>query len=137
MKKLIILFTAISFSLSAQDSISYKYELQGNGADSWVKSEYKNGQLSNRYMVYENPNSPKWKELKTSMFNSSLFQKAIVQANPNAYSTLLKVLSDGEAGDGNEQNLLLMINMLGMTFSAEEKAELNGYFETNNFTIRL
>lgn len=138
MKKLLFAFVLL-FSVPAlgQDSIYYTYELQGDGRDSWVKSEFKNGQLSNRTMVYENPNAPKWKELKTLMFNSPLFQRAIAQANPNAYSTLLKVISDGEAGDGSEQNLLMMINMLGMTFSAAEKAELNGYFETNNFTIRL
>jgi hypothetical protein len=137
MKKLFFLFLLFQTALIAQDSTHYSYTVQGDGRDSWVKSEFKNGQLSNRTMVYENPNAPKWKELKMSLFASPLFQRAIVQANPNAYSTLLKVLSDGENGDGNEANLLLMINMLGMTFSAQEKAELNGYFEANNFTIRL
>lgn len=138
MKKILFILTLfISVSAFGQDSVYYQYELQGNGVDSWVKSEFTNGVKTNKFMVYENPNSPKWKELKLALFSSPLYLRAITEANPNAYSTLLKLMTDGENGDASEQTFLVILNMLGMTFSDLEKAELNGYFEANNFTIRL
>jgi hypothetical protein len=138
MKKLLVIISLLfSIPVLSQDSIYVVIDPQGNGTTAWQVSEFRAGQLIDKYNTSENPNAPKWKELKMALFGSPLFQRAIVQANPNAYSTLLKVLSDGENGDGNEGNLHMMINMLGMTFSQAEKAELNGYFEINNFTIRL
>jgi len=34
----------------------YTYKPQGDGRDSWVCEEVENGELINRYMVYEDPN---------------------------------------------------------------------------------
>jgi len=81
-----------------------------------------------------------WKGLKTSLFYSTLFQRAVLEyetINHTIFSALTTTLSDGVNGNAKEQTVLSLINKLNMTFSEAEKAELNGYFETNNFTIRL
>lgn len=78
-----------------------------------------------------------WKGLRINLFYSPLFLKALTEANTNAYSTLLKVITDGEISEASENTFLYIFNMLGMTFSTAEKAELNGYLQANNFTIRI
>lgn len=35
----------------------YTYKQQGDGRDSWICEEIENGELVNRYMVYEDPNA--------------------------------------------------------------------------------
>jgi len=115
----------------------YTYKLQGDERDSWIVEEFDGDVMVNRYMIYENPIKLNWKGLRLNLYNSPLFIRAITEANPNAYSTLLKVITDGEIDNAFEETFLAIFNMLGMTFSAEEKTELNGYLEANNFTIRI
>ena len=117
---------------------TYTYKLQGDGRDSWIVEEFDDrGELENKYMVYENPIKLNWKGLRLNLYNSPLFIRAITEANPNAYFTLLKVITDGEIDNAFEETFLAIFNMLGMTFNDSEKAEINGYLIENNFTIRI
>ena len=78
-----------------------------------------------------------WKGLRINLFHSPLFLRALTEANQNVYSTLLKVITDGEISEASENTFLYIFNMLEMTFSSVEKEELNGYLTANNFTIRI
>lgn len=49
----------------------YTYKKQGDGRDSWICEETENGELVNRYMVYEDPN----KEIDLSNLTSEQIQK--------------------------------------------------------------
>lgn len=112
--------------------------------ETWRKAteeELRNGSSEMVLVSVENvavTNMPlNWKGLRIALFNSPLFNRAITEANPNLYSTLLKIITDGETDEADENIFLTILNMLGMTFSIAEKAELNKYFTDNNFTIRL
>lgn len=83
------------------------------------------------------PLSPNWKGLSQSLFYSAIFQKAKALANPNAYSTLLKVLTDGENTYASENAFLICFNWLDVNFTQSEKTELNTILANNNFTITI
>jgi len=76
-----------------------------------------------------------WKNFKEDLFKSALFYRAIQDANPNAYATLLKVISDGEAGITLESNFQLVFNLLGLVLTTEETIFLNTTLANNHFTI--
>lgn len=78
-----------------------------------------------------------WKELSQAFFYSSLMTKVLTQANPNAYSTFLKVLTDGENNYASENAFLAMFNAMGITWTTAEKAEINAILTANNFTIQI
>ena len=101
------------------------------GTSLWRCDEKENGITVNSYEVTQLPKN--WKQLKSDLFHSALFEKAIQQANSNAYSTLLTVIAD----ETDEQALLQLINMLGLSFSIEEKTTLNKILTDNNFTIQI
>lgn len=78
-----------------------------------------------------------WKNLSQAFFYSTLMPKAMQYATPNAYSTFLKVLTDGENNYASENAFLMTFNMLGVTWTPIEKAEINGILTANNFTIQV
>jgi hypothetical protein len=110
------------------------YKLQGDGRDSWIVKVYDdNNELVDTYMTYER----NWRGLTESLYGSQLFYKAMTSANPNAYSTILKVLSDGENGNSTQNTFLSVFNMLGVNWSEEEKTQLNTVLSDNLFTIQI
>jgi hypothetical protein len=76
-----------------------------------------------------------WNGLRAGLITSKAFVRAI--QNPNivnqvAYGALQSVLST----DGSEDNLKSMLEYT-MTYTIEEKAELNKLLSDNYFTIQL
>lgn len=93
-------------------------------------------------LVYseEVPDPPKyadWLNMKETLFKSQLFYKAISEANPNIYATLLKVIQDGENGVGKEQNFVDLFNLLNITWTPTELEYLDAVLQTNGFSIVL
>jgi len=78
-----------------------------------------------------------WKNLSQDFFYSSLMSKVLTNANPNGYSTFLKVLTDGENNYASENAFLSTFNMLGITWTPTEKAEINTILTNNNFTVQV
>jgi hypothetical protein len=78
-----------------------------------------------------------WKNLSQAFFYSTLMPKALQYASPNAYSTFLKVLTDGENNYASENAFLQMFNAMGITWTSAEKAEINAILTENNFTIQI
>ena len=85
----------------------------------------------------EEVKSINWLTFKETLFKSALFFRALTEANPNAYSTLLKIIQDGENNVGIENNFEYVFNLLGFTLTEEETIYLNSTLESNNFTIRF
>lgn len=111
----------------------YTYKKQGDGRDSWRCDEIENGVVVNSYMVYELPLN--WAGLRLALMTSQAFVRIL--SNPSAvnmvaYGALQTILST----ESNEQHLLQMLQ-LTMSFTDQEKLEINAIFESNNFTIRL
>lgn len=86
---------------------------------------------------HEESSELNWKGLSQDLFYSPLFQKAMMFANPNAYSTLLKVLTDGENNFASQNAFLQAFNWMGVDFTTEEKVILNQILSTNGFTITI
>lgn len=106
------------------------YKKQGDGSDSWLVEE--NGE---KIMVYDISETFDWKNLRKSLFISTPFQRALQNpqlVNNVAYGALQTILST----EGNDLYLKAMLSNL-MTFTIEEKAELNKILADNNFTISL
>lgn len=78
-----------------------------------------------------------WKGLQQDLFYSPLLQKAMILANPNAYSTFLKVLYDGENNYASEIDFLQAFALIGVEFTEEEKSSLNKILSNNCFSIRV
>ena len=86
---------------------------------------------------YSKKDAPDWLNMKETLFKSQLFYKAISDATPNVYSTLLKVIQDGEDGVGKEQNFLDIFNLLNITWTPAELEYLDAVLQVNKFSIRL
>ena len=111
----------------------YTYLKQGDGSDAWICEEIENGELFNRYMVYELPLN--WYNLRARLITSKAFIRAIQNpslVNQVAYGALQSVLST----EGSESNLKNMLEYT-MTYTAEEKVEINKLLSDNYFTIQL
>ena len=80
---------------------------------------------------------PNWKNFKEELFKSQVFYKAIQQGNPNVYTTLLKVITDGETNYAKEENFILLFNMLGIEWTQVEKDFINQTLINNNFTVQV
>ena len=78
-----------------------------------------------------------WEQLKKDLYVSPLFSKAFAQANDKAFTLFRAELIDGMNGNGNEVELKVFINMMGLTFTDSEKLELNKILTDNNFTIQI
>ena len=81
--------------------------------------------------------TPNWLNMKETLFKSQLFYKAISEANPNVYATLLKVIQDGENGVGKEQNFVDLFNLLNITWTPTELEYLDAVLQSNGFSIVL
>ena len=93
-------------------------------------------------LVYEEdvpdvPLTPNWKEFKETLFNSPVYYKTLSLGNPNVYSTLLKLITDGENGYAKQENFVNLFNMLGIEWTSEERAEINTALSNNHFTISV
>jgi hypothetical protein len=80
---------------------------------------------------------PNWRKLTEDLYASPLMFKALTEANPNAFSVLLKVLTDGENGNSTENTLKASIQMCGINFSDEEKQALNQILKDNFFSVEI
>jgi hypothetical protein len=78
-----------------------------------------------------------WKNLSQAFFYSSLMPKVLSSANSNGYATMLKVLTDGENNYASENAFLAAFNMMGVSWTTLEKAEINAILTANNFTIQV
>lgn len=78
-----------------------------------------------------------WKGLSQGLFYSPLYPKTLIEASPNAFSTLLKVLTDGENGYASENAFLMVFNLLNVEYTQQEKDQINEILSTNNFTITV
>jgi hypothetical protein len=96
--------------------------------------EFYNGKVREGY---RNVDAPDWLGLEQTLAYTALFQKAIATAHPNMFTVLTTTLQNGKRGEASENFLMFALTNLGITWTIEEKAELNGYLEANNFTIRL
>lgn len=85
--------------------------------------------------IMANITNSDWKNLSQDFFYSTLMPKVMANATPNAYSTFLKVLTDGENNYASENAFLSTFNMLGVTWTTQEKAQINQILSNNNFTV--
>lgn len=90
--------------------------------------------------------SPDWINFKKAVWNNqSLYFSIAARAVPNIFATILKVISDGEDGKGDEANLQSLLSarlangqmMIGFEWSEVEKGLINGYLQANNFAVRI
>ncbi len=111
----------------------YTYKKQGDGRDSWTCEEIENGQVINKYMVFELPIN--WGELRAGLITSKAFVRAIQNPeiiNGVVYGALQTVLST----EGGEDHLKAML-LHTMEYTVEEKAEINKILSDNYFSIQL
>lgn len=111
----------------------YTYKLQGDGRDSWTCEVIDNGKVIDKYMVFELPLG--WDGLRSGLITLKAFVRAIQNpsvVNQVAYGALQSVLST----EGSEADLKAMLQYT-MTYSEDEKAEINKLLSDNYFTIQL
>lgn len=103
-------------------------------------ADYEYGTWQTRSFEKEVPaptKEPDWQGLEQSLWQSSLMSRALQEANPNGFSLLLKVFTDGKDGLAVESSLAFALGVLGLVFSEAEKGILNALFEQFDFTIRV
>ena len=131
--------TSQGFYLISETMYNVIKSLPQAASINWSLSKFtskENLQLRQLNMANNITNSD-WKELSQAFFYSTLMSKALSSASPNAYSTFLKVLTDGENNYASENAFLAMFNALGITWTAAEKTEINTILTANNFTIQV
>lgn len=109
------------------------YKKQGDNNDSWIIEDFDNDELIDKIVVYERPYQ--WVSLRLGLMGSKAFKRIVDDpslSNHVAYGALQTILST----EGDEQHLLFMLNKV-MTFTEEEKDEINQIFEDSFFTIKL
>lgn len=95
-------------------------------------------QISLRQVNMASLTNSDWKNLSQDFFyNSTIMTKILSSANPNGYSTMLKVLTDGENNYASEAAFLQVFGMLGISWTQAEKDIINGILTDNNFTIQI
>lgn len=80
---------------------------------------------------------PNWTRLKHDLLETTIFNKARLEGHANTYSTLLKVITDGETSWASENLFKSLFLDLGITLNETEKAEFNRILQVNNFTIQF
>lgn len=83
---------------------------------------------------------PNWVKLEQDLRyfgGGSLFGKAVAIASPNPFSIFLKTLEDGDKGIASQNALAYAFSILGVSWTDEEKGQLNTILTQNNFTIQL
>jgi len=112
---------------------TYTQITQGDTSKAWICEEFENEELINRTMVYSLPLD--WASLRLGLMTSKAFVRILSnpdQVNMVAYGALQTILST----ESNEQHLLQMLQST-MSFTQEEKNEINSLLENNFFTVRL
>ena len=120
MKKALIIILFITCVSKAQVNVKYYKTLNGVKTDSFIVVQ-----------------QPDWKGLQGALYNSDLFSTAISVASPNAFSALLKCITDGENGNSTPGIFLYLLGLCNITWTAAQKAELNGYFVKYYFAIQV
>lgn len=111
--------------------------VSGNTAIDWTKKRKETINLRTKTLGKMVTNND-WKNLSQAFFyDSGLMTKILSSANPNGYSTMLKVLTDGENNYASENAFLLVFSMLGISWTTQEKATINSILTANNFTIQI
>lgn len=82
---------------------------------------------------------PNWLALEQALFYSGLRAKAKASANLDMFefSSLIGAFANSKNGTVSENTLLYLLNAINADWSAEDIAQLNGYLEEFNFTIRM
>jgi hypothetical protein len=85
----------------------------------------------------EEPIVLNWLGLEQQLRYSTLFAKAYDDANEKGLNMFTTTLVNGKLGHAKEPALEFAFSVLGVTWTENEKTELNTILENNNFTIRL
>ena len=120
MKKIILVFCLICSFAKAQVSV-------------WQYHEIDNVKVDSSLIVIQ----PDWDGLQKSLYNSDLFPFAIQNANPNAFSSLLKCITDGQQGNSTPTIFLYLLGLCKLNFSDSQKVEFNSILTKNYFAIQL
>lgn len=112
----------------------YTYKEQGDGRDSWVVTEKEGDEIINSYMVYINP-FINWRVLTEDLYKCAQFGKAIQLGNPNGITVFCKVLTDGEAGNSDNDTLNEALGLIGNIWNDADKAALIALWNKNGFTL--
>lgn len=84
---------------------------------------------------------PNWIKLTNDLYSSNTFNYALNTSNILnlvMYTTLLKVLTDGENGSPNAtEEVFLNFLSKSMIYTLEQKTEINGILINNNFSVQL
>lgn len=84
-------------------------------------------------------NSPNWLGLEQALFYSGLRAKAKASANLDIFefSSLIGAFSNSKNGTVSENTLYYLLNAINADWDSNDIAQLNGFLEQFNFTIRL
>jgi hypothetical protein len=80
--------------------------------------------------------TPDWAFLQDLFYISIVKDRVLIDANPNRFALVLKLLTNGYLGIATQENLLSEMQNL-LAYTETEIAEINAIFETANFEIRL
>lgn len=83
------------------------------------------------------PELPDWLGLEQSLRYSALFGKAYATADAKGLNLFMITLLNGKRGEASENALAFAFQNIGVSWTDEEKAELNNYLKTYHFTIKL
>ena len=88
---------------------------------------------------YKNINSPNWLGLEQALFYSGLRAKAKASANLDMFefSSLIGAFANSKNGTVSENTLYYLLNAINADWDSNDIAQLNGFLEQFNFTIRL
>lgn len=88
----------------------------------------------------DEPLKPDWTKLEQDLRyynNGSLFGKALTTAAPNPFSIFLKTLENGSKGIASQNALAYAFSILGVSWTWDEKNQLNILLSNNNFTFQI
>jgi hypothetical protein len=99
---------------------------------------FENGNLISE-TEYEEKLEPNWLALEQALFYSGLRAKAKASANLDMFefSSLIGAFSNSKNGTVSENTLLYLLNAINADWDENDIAQLNGYLQQFNFTIRL
>lgn len=82
---------------------------------------------------------PNWLGLEQALFYSGLRAKAKASANLDMFefSSLIGAFSNSKNGTVSENTLYYLLNAINADWDSNDIAQLNGFLEQFNFTIRL
>lgn len=78
-----------------------------------------------------------WLGLEQELRYSPLFAKAFSEASDKGFSLFTVTLINGKSGVASQNALSFAFQMLGVTWTDEEKQTLNAILTRNNFTIQI